>query len=199
MAFTAAATIEGHTLQEFLHVTREELAAHIDTSAVSHAAEAAGSSLQKLPEQLSKWPQLSGTLAEHLCGFLQENAVTVFAGAWATYAELRKQARETLEDKSSSATVALGDHDFTWAVDPAIDVLWNGQRMFTLPLGIEMACTVSGLELTLREGAIHAISSGKCNSRTNILCAGYPMWERTLVNVDLPGTLRLAEPIALVH
>jgi hypothetical protein len=199
MALTAAATVEGRTLQEFLEVTREELAAHVDAGAITRAAEAAGQSMQQLPEQLRRWPQLSSSLADHLCGFLQENVVTIFAGAWSTYAELRKQARETFEDKDISSTVALGDHDFTWAVDPAIDVLWNSQRVLTLPVAIEMACTVSGLELTLQQGAVQAIASGKCNSKANILCAGYPMWERTLVNVDLPGVLRLEHPIALAH
>jgi len=199
MALTAAATIEGKTLQSFLQVTREELAAHIDTAAIKRAAQTAGQTARQLPEQLTKWPQLSGSLADHLCGFLQENAITIFAGAWSTYAELRKQARETLEHKDTSSTVALGDHDFTWAVDPAIDILWNGQRIVTLPIAIELACTVSGLELTLREGAIHAIASGQCNSKANITCAGYPMWERALVNVDLPGALHLEHPIALAH
>jgi hypothetical protein len=60
-----------------------------------------------------------------------------------------------------------------------------------------MACTVDGLVLGLKQGAVFRVRSGRCNSKAEIRCAGNVVWERPLFGTDLPGELRLAEPVVL--
>jgi hypothetical protein len=193
----AETTIDGRTLQQFLAVTREELAARMNTETLVVSAR---DNEKKFATWMnsSHWPQLSGEVAEHVCGFLQVNVVSIFAGAWSKYAELRKCAKETLGGAGSTMNVALANYEFTLAMEPSIEVRLDGAHVATIPFTIELAFAVSGLELHLRQGGIHAVRSGKCKCDAHILCASRSVWECELAEVDLPGELRLAKPIALV-
>lgn len=194
-----AATVDGRTLRELLSVTREELAAGLSSDTLVAAAR---DNEKKFANWMASthWPQLTGQVAGHLLGFLEENVVTIFAGVWSKYAELRKAAHETLNDTKSTIDVALADHDFIWSIRPEIDVLLNGAKVASIPFAIELACAISVLELSLCKGAIDRVSSGKCNCKAQISCADFPpFWERSLAGVDLPGELRLTHPITIVH
>lgn len=199
LPLSAGATIDGRPLRSLLSVTREELAARLDSDTLVAAAR---DNEKKFASWMvsTHWPQLTGRVADHLLGFLEENVVTIFAGAWSKYAELRKAARETLEAEKSTVDVALADHDFTWSIRPEIDVLLNGSQVASIPFTIELACAVSALELSLCKGAINRVSSGKCSCKAQISCADFPpVWERPLAGVDLPGELRLTHPITIIH
>jgi hypothetical protein len=91
------------------------------------------------------WPQLS----DQVCGFQQRNLVSIFAGMWAQYGELKKSAKETRAHPGSTETVALAKHGFTYNTAPQVDVLINRVKVATLPFQIGLTCAVSGLELFL--------------------------------------------------
>jgi hypothetical protein len=194
-----SAAINGRSLRELLSVTREELAACLKSD---NLVAAARDNEKKFAGWMAstQWPQLNGQVADHLLGFLEENVVTIFAGAWSKYVELRKVARETLDDTKSTAAVELAEHDFSWSINPEIDVLLNGAKVASIPFTIELACVVSALELSLYRGAINRVSSGRCSCKAQISCADFPpVWERSLAGVDLPGELRLTHPITIVQ
>jgi hypothetical protein len=195
----SAATVDGRTLRELLSVTRDELAACLNSDTLVAAAR---DNEKKFASWMATthWPQLTSQIADHLLGFLEENVATIFLGAWSKYAELRKAARETLDDTKSTVDVALADHDFVWSIRPEIDVLLNGAKVASIPFTVELACAVTALELSLCKGAINRVNSGKCNCKAQISCADFPrVWERPLAGVDLPGELRLTHPITIVH
>lgn len=199
LPFSAATTVDGRTLRELLSITREELAARLNSDTLVAAARDNEKQFASWMTS-THWPQLTSQVADHLLGFLGENVVTIFAGVWSKYAELRKAARETLDDTKSTVDVALADHDFTWSIRPEIDVLLNGIKVASLPFTIELVCVVSALELSLSKGAINRVGSGKCSCKAQIQCADFPpVWERPLAGVDLPGELRLTHPITIVH
>jgi len=194
-----SAAINGRSLRELLSVTREELAACLKSDNLIAAAR---DNEKKFAGWMAstQWPELNGLVADHLLGFLEENVVTIFAGAWSKYVELRKAARETLDETKSTAAVALADHDFSWSINPEIDVLLNGAKVASIPFIIELAFVVCALELSLCKGAINRVSSGRCSCKAQISCGDFPpVWERSLAGVDLPGELRLTHPITIVH
>lgn len=197
MPITADTTVDGRTLQEFLAVTREELAARMSSDTLVAAARDNEKKFSQWMSQ-SHWPQLSGQVADHVCGFLQDNVVGIFAGAWSKYAELRKCAKETRDNPGSTMSVALAEHEFTYGMEPAIDVRLNGATVASIPFAIELTCATTGLELYLKQGSIHAVRSGRCNCKARILCSSFPVWDRALAEIDLPGELHLSRPIALV-
>ncbi len=144
----------------------------------------------------TQWPHLSVGVAEHVCDFLKENLVGVFAGAWAKYSELKRCAKETRED-GSTMDVALADHDFTYEMEPYVDVLLNGVKVADIPFKVAVTFTVSGLELFLKKGCVYQVRSGKLDCKAEIRCAQSVVWNRELAGVNLPGELHLSKPITL--
>ena len=161
MTLSADATVDGRTLREFLAVTRQELAASMDSKMLIAAARDEGKQFTTWMAQ-TQWPHLADGVAEHVCDFLKESLVGVFAGAWAKYSELKKCAKETRED-GTTMDVALADHDFTYEMEPWVDVLLNGVKVAHIPFKLAVTCEVSGLELFLKQGCVYQVRSGKCD------------------------------------
>jgi hypothetical protein len=196
MALSTDTTVDGRTLQDFLAVTREELAASMNSKTLVAAAKDDDRKFASWMTQ-TQWPQLSDQVAGHVCGFLKENLVGVFAGAWAKYSELKKCAKETRADPKSTMDVALADHDFTYEIAPDVDVMLNGVKVASIPFKIAVTCAVSGLELGLKQGCVYQVRSGKCDCNAEIRCAEKTVWTRALAGVNLPGELNLTKPIVL--
>jgi hypothetical protein len=195
MALNADATINGRRLEEFLGVTRQELTASMDSKTLLAAARDEGKQFSTWIAQ-AKWQHLPAGLADHVCGFLQEDLVGVFTGAWTKFAELKKCARETLKD-GTTMNVSLADHDFTYEMQPSVDVLLNSVKVAEIPFEIELTCEVNGLDLFLKQGCVYQVNSGKCDCTADIRCGVKVLWKRKLAGVNLPGELRLSKPIPL--
>jgi hypothetical protein len=188
--------MDGRTLQELLAVTREELAARMDSGKLIASTQDSEKKFSAWMTQ-THWPHLSEQVAGHVCGFLQENLASVFAGAWNKYSELKRYAKQTREDATSTVDVALADHDFTYELSPSVDVLLDGVKVAHIPFSIAVTFAVNGLELALKHGCVERVSSGRCDCKAAILCADNEIWSRALAGVNLPGELHLAKPIAL--
>ena len=188
-------TIKGQTLQDFLGVTRKELEASLDTKTIVAAA-------RDKKKQFShwmtatKWQGLSSGVADHVCRFLHSDLVAVFAGAWSKFAELKKCARETRKD-GTTMDISLASHDFTFEIEPHVDVLLDGVNVAEIPFKIELTCDVNGLDLFLKEGCVYEVRSGSCDCKAQIYCAEKLVWSRNLTSMNLPGELQLARPIDL--
>jgi hypothetical protein len=196
MTSMAEISVDGDTLQEYLAVTAEELAAKMSSKALLKAAQ---DEKHKFASWMAKsqWPNLSNLAAEQVCSFLQTDLAGIFAGAWTQYSELRKCARESLENPKSTLAVALVDHDFTYEMEPAVEVMINQVKVATIPFTIGVTFTVKGLELFLRKGAVYQVASGGCDTKAEIHCARNLIWERLLAGTNLPGRLHLTRPIVI--
>lgn len=189
-------TLDGRTLRELLDVAPKDLTLRMNNKSLMAAADSDSG-------QLAQWiargqsSNFSDQVAEHLCDALNDNLAGVFAGAWSKYTELKKFAKQTREDPTSTMDVALADHDFTHEIDCAVDVLLDGTKVASIPFALTVSCTVSGLELWLKQGCVYQVRSGKMDCEAEIRCAQTVVWTRALTGVNLPGELHLAKPIAL--
>lgn len=195
MVVNVDATIDGQTLEAFLGVKRKELEASMDNKMLLAAARDEGKRFSTWLAK-TKWQYLPAGVADHVCAFLQEDMVGVFAGAWTKFTELKKCARETRRD-GSTMDVSLADHNFTYEMQPHVDVLLNGVKVAEIPFKIDVTCVVSGLDLFLKQGCVYQVRSGKCDCKADILCAEKVVWTRKLAAVNLPGKLHLSKPIPL--
>jgi hypothetical protein len=154
-------------------------------------------------KRLAKWMSATPAhpvreeLAQHMCDAITDPLVSVFAGAWSKYSELKTCANETRQDPKSSMDIALADHDFTYQINSSVDILLNGSQVASVPFSFAATCTVSGLELALKNGCVVAVRAGKLACSAEILCASSSVWTRTLPSVNLPGELHFAKPIPL--
>lgn len=190
-------TVDGQSLGQLFGVTTQALSAQMNNQMLLRAAEAKGNQLAKWVAGAQGGGHLCEQVAEHVCTSLTQNLGDVFAGAWSKYSELKQCARETRKDPKSTTDVALADHDFTWTMDTGVDVQLNGKKVASIPFTFAATCTVSGLELTLKQGSVVQVRSGKLNCEAQIRCANNVVWTRALGGVNLPGELRLSKPIAL--
>ena len=195
MALDLDTTINGQSLQDFLGVTRKELEASLDSKTLVAAARDEGKQFSRWMNA-TEWQGLSQGVADHVCGFLQDDLVGVFAGAWSKFSELRKCARETRKE-GTTMDVSLASHDFTYEIEPLVDVLLDGVKVAEIPFKIELTCEVNGLDLFLKQGCVYQVRSGKCDCKAEIYCAEKLVWTRTLASVNLPGELHLSRPITL--
>ena len=120
----------------------------------------------------------------------------MFAGAWSKFAELKRCARETCKD-GSTMDVSLSDHEFTYEMQPHVDVFLNSVKVAEIPLEIELICEVTGLDLFLKKGCVYQVRGGKCGCKADIRLGETVVWTRDLAGLSLPGELVLSKPITL--
>jgi hypothetical protein len=82
-------------------------------------------------------------------------------------------------------------------MQPHVEVLLNGVKVAEIPFKNELTCTVSGLDLFLKQGCVYEVRSGKCGCKADIRCAETVLRTRKLADVNLPGELHLSKPIPL--
>ncbi len=136
-------------------------------------------------------------LGHHLAGFLQDDAVDIFAGAWGKCYELKKCLEESRVNPRETAAVGLTDHDFTYELSPSVDILVDGVKLGSIPFQVTLSCQVSALELQVRNGAVAGIRTGSADGTAEIACARNSIWQRDLAHIDLPGKLRFKNPIRI--
>jgi hypothetical protein len=187
--------VSAESLQIFLKATRADVSAGM-TKEVLEAAARQDSS------KLAGWVQATALesvrepLGEKVIGLLQDDAVGIFVGAWAKCVELKKCAEETLTHPGE-ATVVLTEHEFSYAMSPKVEVTVDGVLLGSFEFSVKMLCTVSALELHLEAGCLTKISGGKCDGGASISLAGQTIWHRELLQIDLPGELKLTKKWAL--
>lgn len=196
MAMESDAMVAGRNLRDFLSVTKAEIAEKLDAHTLADAPDDKNKQLVARMGEL-QWALLPDQVAEHVCGFLDENVVDIFAAAWSRFNDLKRHARETRDDRTITMDVALAEHDFTYEMGPSLELLLDGVPVKTIQFRVMMTCTVEGLVLGLKQGAVYRVRSGHCNTKAEIRCAGELVWERPLFGTDLPGELTLAKPVVL--
>src|SRR5215472_4420363 len=117
MTLTIETTLDGGNLKDFLNVTKAEIAEKLDGRAlVDTASEEKKQLVARMAE--TQWSNLPDQVAEHVCGFLEENIVEIFASAWSHFHELKKQARETRDNTKTTTDVELASHEFSYEMEP---------------------------------------------------------------------------------
>src|SRR5215472_16893696 len=113
MPVTIDATLDGVRLKDFLNVSKAEIAEKLDGHAL---VDAANDKKKQLIARMAEaqWKLLPDQVAEHVCGFLEENVVDIFAAVWSQLYELKRHARETRDHAKTTIDVTLADHDFTY-------------------------------------------------------------------------------------
>jgi hypothetical protein len=189
-------TESGRSLQNFLEVTEEQLAHSLNEKVLADAARSDTKELAIWVER-AKWDGMPQELGHHVAGFLQDDAVDVFAGAWGKCYELKKCLEESRTNPRETSVVALTDHDFTYELSPTVDILVDGVKLGAIPFLVTLSCQISGLELQVRNGAIAGVRTGSADGTAEIACARNAIWQRDLAHISLPGKLHFKNAIRL--
>ncbi len=186
----------GQSLSHLLGATKQTLASGLTDKVLAHAVRSDSAELAAWAKTAS-WSGMPDVIASHLMGFLQQDALGIFIGAWSKSAELLRCASESQAHPADTSSVALTQHDFSYSMQPAIDVLLDGKRLGAIPFTIQLQCEVDGLELMLQAGELKAIRCGTCNLSAGIDCAGQAIWHYPAREINLPGEFRFTKPVRL--
>lgn len=196
MAIDTNVTINGQTLESLFEISSKQLTAKLNKDTLLREAREDGSFSKWLAH--TEWPSLSESVASGACGLLSDNVVDVFAGAWCKFSELTKCAKETVEHSGSASNVVLGDHDFTYEIEPKLEILLDGQRVGEIPFAVEVTFTVNAMVLEIASGCVSKVRSGQLNWSAHVKCGSTEVWTRELGGLDLPGELKLRHPISIL-
>jgi hypothetical protein len=183
------------SVQQFLEASEDDVAAGM-TKQVLHEAARQDSAKLSSWVQAMKLEAVQQPLGARVVGFLQDDAVGIFAGAWNLCKELKDCAQETREHPGQ-ASVTLTQHEFSYAMDPSVEVLADKVRFGKFDFEVRVSCLVTALVLVLEKGCVTAVTAGTCDGKASIALAGQEIWQRELVHVNLPGRLSLKRPVPL--
>jgi hypothetical protein len=197
MTPSAEVATNGRTLEELFQVSKGSLSARIDSAEVLKSVREDQRQFSKWMEE-THWSGLSDAIATHLCRYLQNNVVGIFAEAWCKFAELRKEARKTVHDENATTNVALADHDFSYEIKPCLDIELDGKKVGEIHFMIAAHFDVNGLELGLSKGCVNEVRAGKCEFSGTLDLADKELWRSPSATLDLPGEFHFAKPIWIV-
>jgi hypothetical protein len=185
----------GRKLSDFAGMTEAAVSAGLTEEVLRKAAK---NESEKLTGwlQASKLEVVSGPVGDRLVGMLRDDMGGIFAGVWRRCADLKRSAEESLKSAEAS-TVVLTDHEFSYEVEPEVDVYVNNVQFGAFKFVVKVLCTVEAMALQLEKGCVTAIRSGSCSGGAEISLAGQEVWKREFVREDLPGELRMTKPVRL--
>jgi hypothetical protein len=186
----------GMTLSQFAGMTADAVSDGLTKDALRSAA---ATDSEKLGAwvKTAKLDNVSGLVGQRLVGALQDDMGSIFAGVWSDCVELKRSAEET-KTKSEPSTVVLTEHEFSYEVQPEVDVYVGQVEIGGFKFVVKLLCTVSALAVELKQGCVTAVRAGSCKGGAEITLAGQSIWKREFAHADLPGELKLKEPLRLV-
>jgi hypothetical protein len=196
MDIGANAIINGQTLQSLLRISSKDLANGLDKDTLLREARQDGSFSKWLAQ--TQWPSLSESAASSACSLMSNNVVDIFAGAWSKFSELTKCAKETVKHPGSTSDVVVGDHDFTYENKPALEILLDGKSVGEIPFTVGVTFTVNAMVLTITSGCVTKVLVGRLKWSAYVKCGSKEVWSHELGELDLPGELKLHDPISIL-
>lgn len=185
-----------HTLQEILDVRPAQIRAGLSDEQLMQAA-AGGQADFRAWLKVGGPLTLSDQMAEHVCGLFDIEVAEIFAGAWRTYEEIKRCARETRNDISRICEIALTEHDFVCEMKADVEVLVNGKKLTSIPFTISTTWNVQSLTLCLKRCGVYKVRSGTCDCTAEIKCADAAVWQRAVASISLPGELKFETPLMI--
>ncbi|MGW1718271.1 hypothetical protein [Streptomyces sp. NPDC002156] len=137
-------------------------------------------------------------LATVIDSFLGLDLLDLASGGWRKHAELTAAARRTRAVPGSEEVVALATHSITSSHRPFVDVFVDGTRIGTLEVELTLLYQVAGLVAVVRDACLARVRSGECTIDGTLTVQRIVLAERQ-GRLDLPGTMRLREPIPLLR
>ncbi|MGO9164909.1 MAG: hypothetical protein ACLP7J_30135 [Streptosporangiaceae bacterium] len=121
----------------------------------------------------------------------------VIISGWREYHDLTSAASRTLAAQGSTELVQLAAHCVTATQRPAISVLFDGKRVATVHLDLDLQFDISGLVAGVSGGRLTAVHSGRCDVTATLIIEDTEVATRH-AELDLPGLIHLSPGIRLL-
>jgi hypothetical protein len=124
-----------------------------------------------------------------LDGLFEPRLDDILARSWGKLQAVQEAVKATGEDPAALAVIPLLDHRITSNHAPHIDLVWGEKSLCRLAFSIALSLELRGVELEVREGRIHALTSGHLLGEGVFGLAGQTLIKRATPALHLPGRL----------
>jgi len=117
---------------------------------------------------------------------------------WRTYEALRKAARSTVTEPSSTELVELASHRITSTYEPHVDLYVDDKKLYELKLTLSVLFEVHSLIATVRAAHLVDLQCGRCDVTGKMSWSGGTLLEKS-GQIEAPLVVPLGSGVPLLH
>ncbi len=141
-------------------------------------------------------PILRGAIIRAVMACLHFDPLVLLAEGWCTARDIRA-CRNADKVTGKPVVLKLGKHSIERDMYPAVTVDLGSEKSFDLNVGLNVAGTFEGIELTISDAKLVSVGSGICGLSLQIKVAGRTVVSKDLKTLELPGEYRFAQSLVL--
>ena len=189
------ANLEELTIAELFSLSREnpaELAAGLDGDY--------GNNLRKEAESFTEpiaWSSLRTEIAAAMSDALDTKVIDGWVSAWQKCKEVTEKAEMSRHAPDTPFSCTLLEHSIESTLHPFVKVLLGPKLVQKIDFEVTLTTQIDGLILNLKSGSIVSIQPGRCEWSGSIAMDQAELIQRSLEQLELPGSLVLKHPIPL--
>lgn len=111
--------------------------------------------------------------------------------------ELRRYADPEKYPASETILVELASHLVRSKHEPHVEIMIGRAEVGRVDFEFEMALTLDGAVLEVRDGKIHSVRTGSCQASGGLSCEGISLFEEESRPFEIPGKVTLARPVEI--
>ena len=142
---------------------------------------------RRVPE--AAWPAVFAEVVKAANEFLDGGIPSIIESAWTTAHALPGITDAAKHAPHELVVVPLVTHSINSIQQPYVDVLVANTPLGRVSFEINIALTLAGAILTLRDGKIVELRVGSCQGSGSMSCEGIVIAKRTLSPVKLPAVM----------
>ncbi len=143
------------------------------------------------------WPIVAREFGAQLEKVTSIDPVATLLGCWSKYRELRQHADRSKHSADEVALVPMVRHKVKSSQQAKIEVFAGAAALGHLDFQFDLSLELEGVILKVQDGRIRSVTTGRCQGRAALACAGNVLVEKKTQYLELSGVINLGEGIAI--
>jgi hypothetical protein len=148
-------------------------------------------------EDATGWPAAWSRLQSELPRLFDVPLLDILLASWEKYSLVSQYAEPDAQEPGKRTTLDLEKRSLSSTHKPRVELRVNDQLVATLPFTIKLNLQFKTLRLTVGDGRIWRIESGRCEGSGSVLMGERTILERTFSQVELPGQIDFIEGLSI--
>ncbi len=122
----------------------------------------------------------------------------VLGQAWSGWQEIREYADPELTPPDDINVVPVSNHTIESVHEPSVDVVVRGVKVHSFAFNVATRIDVQGVNLVVQRGMIQEIRLASLKIGGSIKLRDRTLLKKDVAKVDIPGVMRLENPIPIL-
>ena len=147
--------------------------------------------------RLLQWPWVFQQVRMKLPDLFDVNVIEVMLLAWKKYLLLARYADQRTYPPDDVILVPLVEHSFQYRQRPYLQIMVGEQEAGKIEFDVTFSLKLKAFIVKIHNARIEAIQTGICEGKGSIGLENVVLAEKVFGSIKLPGSIDLAEGIAL--